>query len=231
MTDTSPHTQTDAKTPPQAIRPAVLRRNSRAVALAVSLLVPCAGLAQGGITPPTEVTPEIIALRGCVEGVSHPSGQALSVEDQGAACDDHVALAEDTIGAIYFRGLHFFDNGMADAHRAQAFDDFSRVIDAGGDVPSAAYANRAWLHVRHLGDADAALADIDSAIALAAETPRSGHFQRRAYILTAQAERDNEPALIKLALDDLDRALALRPDSRTAQRMRDALTGYLRDLR
>lgn len=177
--------------------------------------------------PPTEVTPEIVAMRGCIEGVAHPSEQELTAEEQFTACDNYVDLSEDRLEATYFRALEHYERGTTSFHHAKAHRDFSIVIAAGGDVPPAAFANRAWLNVRFADAPEDALSDIDMAIEATVDRPRPYYFERRAYILSALADKKYDRNLLVSALEDVETALSLAPESSRALRMRELLLTHL----
>lgn len=184
---------------------------------------------RSALKPPDEVTPEIIAMRGCIEGVKHPSGAKLISQEQIAACNEHVRIAENKNQATYFRGLHLYNNGTIDAHRTQAYFDFTTVIDAGADIPSA-FGNRAVLNLRDRNAPERALADVDKAIELTTERPRSYYFERRALILLSLAERNADEAMVYAALDDLQKAKSLNPRSNTNPQLENWATELLKRL-
>ncbi|MEL6463530.1 MAG: hypothetical protein AAFQ58_01070 [Pseudomonadota bacterium] len=184
---------------------------------------------RSALRPPNEVTPEIVAMRGCIEGVSHPSGAKLSNQEQIAACNEHVRMAENKTQARYFRGLHLFKNATINAHRTQAYDDLTFVIDAGTDIPSA-YGNRAVLNLRDRNAPERALADVDKAIELTTERPRSYFFERRALILLSLAERDADEAMVHAALDDIGKARSLNPNSHRNSQLEKWAAEFLKRL-
>ena len=184
---------------------------------------------RSALAPPDEVTPEIIASRGCIEGREHPSERKLSNQEQISACNDLVRIAENKTQATYFRGLHLYENAKTDAHRAQAYDDFTFVIDAGADI-SSAFGNRAILNLRDRDAPEHALADIDIAIKLTTERPRSYYFERRALILLTLAERDSVEAMVYTALDDIQKAKSLNPRSNTATQLESWAYEFLKKL-
>lgn len=196
------------------------------------MLTPNAVSAEGGngvsLTVPEEVTPEIVAIRGCIEGVAHPSGAELSRSERFAACDDYVGLAigEDAIRARYARALQRLEDGESRRDFEQAHRDFSFVIEAGWDgaVP---YSRRAWISVRYLNDVQAALNDIEIALSRRPDPPRDAlargalarDLERRAYILLALTETTHDPSLVYRAQDDLAQAEELAPYSAFAQQL------------
>ncbi|MEP5728921.1 MAG: hypothetical protein ABJL67_06060 [Sulfitobacter sp.] len=184
---------------------------------------------RSALTPRDEVTPEFIAMRGCIEGVEHPSEAKLTNQEQIAACNEHVRIADNKTQATYFRGLHLYENGTIDAHRTQAYDDFTFVIDAGADLPSA-FGNRAVLNLRDRNAPELALADVDKAIELTTERPRSYYFERRALILLSIAERDADEAMVYAALDDLQKAKSLDPRSKTYSQLENWAAEFLKRL-
>ena len=181
------------------------------------------------LTPTDEVTPEIIAGRGCIEGVAHPSGKKLTNLEQIAACNELVRIDENKTQAIYFRGLHLYENGTIDAHRTQAYDDFTFVIDAGADIPSA-FGNRAILNLRDRNAPERALADVNKAIELTSERPRYYYFARRALILLSLAERNADEAMVYAALDDLQKAKSLNPRGKTYPQLENWAAEFLKRL-
>lgn len=184
---------------------------------------------RSALTPPDEVTPEIIAIRGCIEGVEHPSGTKLSNQEQIAACNEHVRIAENKTQATYYRGLHLYENGTIDAHRTQAYYDFTFVIDAGANIPSA-FGNRAILNLRDRNAPELALADVDKAIELTTERPRSYYFERRALVLLSIAERDADETMVYAALDDLQKAKSLNPKSKVNPQLENWAAEFLKML-
>lgn len=180
------------------------------------------------LAAPEEVTQEIVAIRGCVEGVAHPSGENLSRSERFAACDDYVDLAsgEDAIHARYTRALQRFEEGDSRRDFEQAHRDFSFVIEAGWEsaVP---YSRRAWISVRHLNDAQAALNDIEIALSRRPDPPQDAldsralarDLERRAYILLSITQTTPDPSLVHRAQDDLERAEELAPRSAFAQQL------------
>jgi len=182
------------------------------------------------LMPPEEVTPEIIAMRGCIEGVDHPSEQGLSFGQQLSACDNWTQLLEvDNSQAVYFRALHLYENGTTPTHHEQAYRDFSLVINSETGNASA-FANRAWLNLRYRDDLDEALLDIEQAIRLKADAPRSSYFERRAIILLEMASRNGDENLVYTALEDLRVALELNPNSTLASELEIWAGEFLRDL-
>lgn len=179
--------------------------------------------------PPEAVTPEIVASRGCLEGVEHPSERDLSLLEQFSACDDYVQITDDKVGATYFRALNLYQFGISDVHREKAYDDFSFVIDAGEEI-AAAFANRAFLNVRYRDNFDEALLDINQAITLKAGNPRARYFEHRALILLEIARRDTDENLVYDALDDVQMALSIDPDSRLAPKLENWASEFLRFL-
>ncbi len=184
---------------------------------------------RSALLPPDEVTPEIVAVRGCIEGVEHPSGIKLSNQQQIAACNEHVRIAENKTQARYFRGLHLYENGTINAHRTQAYYDFTFVIDAGADIPSA-FGNRAVLNLRDRNAPERALADVDKAIELTTERPRSYYFERRATILLSLAKRNADEAMVYAALDDIKKARSLNPRSNTYTHLENWAAEFLKKL-
>ncbi|WP_144430665.1 hypothetical protein [Jannaschia donghaensis] len=193
--------------------------------------------AELNIIPPFEVTPEIVAMRGCIEGVAHPSELDLTTEAQLAACDDHVTLAEDRIGAVGIRGLTLYDIGTTDDHRAQAFTDFTEVIEARGDASPSVYANRAFVTFKRKNrldlsrsELDLALADITRAIEIIEATaarPRPYYFERRAMIYGTLFEKRGDRDYIVRAIADMDHILTLQPDSPRTRWMKAIFVKYL----
>jgi tetratricopeptide (TPR) repeat protein len=178
--------------------------------------------------PPTEVTSEIVAARGCLEGVDHPSGAALSAPQQTAACDRHVELENNSVSARYFRALHLFETATTSEGRKTAYDDFSVVI-ASGQQTASAFANRAWLNIRFRDNVQEALSDIDRAIAL--EPDRGTYFERRAYIKLAFAKRASDEKMAEAALEDIQTALSLKPSSKVASQLDAWARNFLAKLR
>lgn len=181
------------------------------------------------LAPPEETSPEIVAIRGCIEGVGHLSERRLSYLEQVAACNDHVQLAEDRTQAVYFRGLHLYENGTINEHRLQAYRDFTFVIDAGEKSPSA-YSKRARLNLWDRDAPELALADIEKAIELTMDRPRSYYFELRALILFQLAERDADEELIYAGLDDIKKAKSLNPESSVAPQLEEWATEFLKSL-
>ncbi len=161
---------------------------------------------------PREVTPEIVAMRGCLEKVVHPSGETLTPAAQQAACNDWVRLAPDDIQARYFRGLFLLDHATGKAGQETAFADMSAVIAAKSENPTAFF-RRAMLQAQLRGNLEAALADIDRAIALAEERPRARYFEARATFRLQIANRTGDPEAARAALEDARKASALDPAS------------------
>ncbi|PJI93099.1 hypothetical protein BC777_1967 [Yoonia maricola] len=181
------------------------------------------------LIPSDDTDHQTVALRGCIEGIDHASGAALSNFEQIAACDDYVAIAEDKVQPTYTRAVHLFENGITEAHQEQAYQDFTFVIDAGSTNPSA-YANRALLNMRYRNAPDAALADMSAAIDLREDNPRASYFERRAAILLVLAWELKDEAHVHGALEDVRRAQALNPDSRRLTALKDTAADVLRRL-
>ena len=182
---------------------------------------------RSSLAPPVSVTPELIAMRGCIEGVSHPSEVALTFAEQLEACSDY--LAHDRDVALHFRARLLVEDGWSDDHHRLAYRDLTQIID---EDPSAwAYAARGQLGAMHTDTLEAALSDMGEAIALSAENPRPAHFLSRALIFMAMAERDEDAARVHAAMDDIAVVLMLDPDNAAVPRMRDWNTAFLRNLR
>jgi tetratricopeptide (TPR) repeat protein len=179
--------------------------------------------------PPDEISDEIIAMRGCIEGVDHVSGKDLTNFAQIVACDDHVAIASDKVSARYWRALHLHENGITDAHHEQAYQDYTFIIDS-GQSRAVAFANRAMLTMRLRDAPHEALADMNTAIELREENPRASYFRRRAAILLVIAWEQKEEARAHQALEDLRRLETLDPDNRDVSALKEAAHDLLRSL-
>ncbi len=181
--------------------------------------------------PPTEVTPEIVAIRGCAEGVAHPSEARLDAPAQLAACNDWVKLSYGDTQARLFRGLFLLDHATSDSERQTAFADMTAVIWATPEDPKP-YAVRALIHAMHRNDLRAAMADIDRAIALEGDDPHPLLYEFRATFQLQIADQNDDPDMVRAALEDARRALTLAPDSKVvpeieglARQMFEAFTG------
>ncbi|EBA13604.1 hypothetical protein [Roseobacter sp. CCS2] len=181
------------------------------------------------LIPTDETTPETIALRGCIEGIDPLSGNDLSTLKQIAACDTYVLVAEDKINATYSRALYLFHQGITDAHRDQAYRDFTYVIDAKEDA-APAYANRALLNLRQRNAPFEALADISAAIELRNETPRANYYERRAAIFLILAWQTKDEAQVYQALEDIETVRTLDPGSHAIKQLETTASDVLRQL-
>ncbi len=166
---------------------------------------------------PREATPEFIAMRGCL----HPSGANPDPAAQLAACNDWVRLAPDDIQARYFRGIHLHPNARTDADRETVFADMTAVIECCGDNPTAFY-RRAFLQMTYRKDPDAAMADINQAIALTEDRPRARYYEFRAALWLEMAPLNNDPKAARAALQDARTARTLNPKSEVAREIEDS---------
>ncbi|PIE07367.1 MAG: hypothetical protein CSA74_08280 [Rhodobacterales bacterium] len=177
---------------------------------------------------PKEVTPEIVAMRGCLEQVAHPSGAKIDPAAQLAACNDWVRLAPDDTQARYFRGIHLHPNVRTDADRETVFADMTAVIECCGDNPTAFY-RRAFLQMTYRKDPDAAMADINQAIALTEDRPRARYYEFRAALWLEMAPINNDPEAARAALEDARKALALNPTSEVVPKIESLARQMLDD--
>lgn len=199
----------------------------------VLLLLAIAGATEPGysettggfsIAPPTEVTPEIVATRGCIEGVEHPGERRLSFKEQLTACNNMVIHFDD-VDSVYFRGLFLFENATTTEYRNQAFEDFTQVIESGAEIATA-YAKRARLNLLDRNAPDLALVDIDAAIDLTQDRPRVRYFRLRAVALGILAEREQSKPYARRALADIQ---TIREMGDADQNVRD-MESWLIDL-
>ena len=181
------------------------------------------------IMPPKEVTPKIVAGRGCIEGMEHPSERRLTVLEQIDACDDFVTISDNKVNARLFRAWHLHENGITNLHRDQAYRDFSFVIDSGAGLAST-FAYRAELNTFHRDDLNEALQDINRAIELKADKPRAFYFELRATILMEQAWRNSDENLVYIALDDVKKIRLLKPQSEIASKLENWAAEFLKSL-
>lgn len=168
------------------------------------------------IAPPKEVTPELIAMRACIEGVEHPTERNLTYAEQLQGCDTWVDLDDDKSleAKISFRAGHLF-RGPSTAHKELALKDYDFLIKNGSTVPHH-YQKRAVLNLYQTEDLGAALGDIDKAIELTGDRGRPRYFLLRAAIklglvhetINAQGVSAIDETRLKDAEQDLDRALA-----------------------
>ncbi|WP_299555886.1 hypothetical protein [uncultured Tateyamaria sp.] len=121
------------------------------------------------------------------------------------------------------------ENGTIQAHRAQAYRDFTFVIDADLDI-SSAFGNRAILNQIDRNTPERALEDIDRAIELTADRPRSSYFERRAAIRLSLAERDKDEAMVYAALDDLKAAKSINPTRNVTAQLENWASEFLKSL-
>ncbi len=181
------------------------------------------------LQPPTEVTPEIVAGRGCIEGVAHPSERDLTVSEQTQACDDFVQLENGAPGAVYFRGLHLFENGLDRADRDRAFDDFTTLIEA-EDARASTYRMRAVLLVKDRDELEPALADLDRAIELTAAKPRPSFHTLRALVYFELGYRASDEALVHRGLKDVALVKELDPNRKDIPKLEAWAAEFLRKL-
>lgn len=177
--------------------------------------------------PPTEVTPEIIATRGCIEGVEHPGERRLSFEEQLTACNNLVDRVDEA-GSVYYRGLFLFENATTTEQRNQAFEDFTQVIESGAEIATA-YANRARLNLLDRNAPDLALVDIDAAIDLTQDRPRVRYYKLRTVALGILAEREQSKPYARRALEDIQTIREMGEAGQNERDMETWLIDFLND--
>ncbi len=185
-------------------------------ALALSALFGAAG---AGILPPAEVTPEIVAERGCIEGVSHPSEDALNFDAQAKACDDYVRLWAGDADARRMRAWHYYDHGSERIHFEIAYEQLSDLIKA-GEGKAVDYYYRGHLLALKFGQPRAAIADYDAAILLRQDSPRAQYHFARAAMHLQLGDAAQDPAELRAGIADLEMVKALgKGNARVAEHM------------
>lgn len=190
-------------------------------AMAAPLAPPA--LAEGtDITPPTEVTPEIVAGRGCLEGVVHPTEEKLSFERQAVACDDYVRLLDGSAEARRIRAWHYYDHGTKDVHFKTAYDYFTDLIDK-GEGKASDYFYRGQLQAIKFGYAEEGISDYDKAIELSKGAPSARYHLTRGYMLLETGEWEESAPMIKAAIVDFETVIALgKGDARVSDLLETA---------
>jgi len=126
-----------------------------------------------------------IATEACIV-TRTADGTTRSPAQKIAACTQWLALADDPVSPLYYRAMVLEEAGQLDA----ALADYTAVIEAGANLPRS-YASRARITASQGGDVDAAIADMDRAIALTQGTDRvrPSYFLTRAIMLSHKAHQ------------------------------------------
>jgi hypothetical protein len=189
------------------------------------------------ISVPTEVTPEIVAMRACIEGVAHPSEKILSFGQQLSGCDDWVATDTDTSIEHRLRDrARFLDfEGTTGRHRDMALQDYTTLVNRGHVTPHL-LERRAMLNIFHRGDFQAGLDDVERGLTM---LEQGGEFDYvsdktanllilRASARLAMVYSQHDDALLVQAEQDVAAVFERSPKNKRAMKLKGFIEDYHR---
>lgn len=176
-------------------------------------------------------TAQAMLERVCLSGLAEANSKKMSVDARLEACDRRIenSTGRDRVFKVLDRArlLHF--KGKTEAHKQQAYMDFSLAIAFGIKQPSV-FAARGKLNHMLREDPAAAIADYDRAISLANGTALPSYYLERAKCKVAFARQNDDMLVYGSALQDVDVYLKAFPDSRDAKKMRGWLVDKVQPL-
>ncbi len=182
-----------------------------------------AGADDGAPLAPVKLAQDSAAAIGC-HGDSNRRGDILlSFDEQLEACNTYVSLTERSPLALHRRAIHLNYDGVTRENFEQAYRDYSELIEM-GDGTAGNYHRRSVLRAQLFGEFDAALVDVTRAIAMRlAENDRtitvgSGFLPHSIALRARIAQRDDDAAMLAMAVAEIDRLLEAHPASRFGQR-------------
>lgn len=164
-----------------------------------------------------------VAVIGCYGGSNRQGDILLSFDEQLEACNTYVRLTERSPLALHRRAIHLNYDGTTREHFEQAYRDYSELIEM-GEGTAGIYHRRSVLRAQLYGEFDAALVDVTRAIAMRlAEGPLttttgSGFLPHSIALRARIAQRDDDAAMLAMAVAEIDRLLEAHPASRFGQR-------------
>lgn len=208
-----------------------------ACAIAVLMLSGKPAEKKFSLAPPTEVTPEIIAMRACIEGVAHPSEAELSFGAQLEGCNDWVAIDIDAPveARIRDRVRHLSYNGTTPRHKDLALRDYDTLVRL-GDVTPHLLSKRAKLLIFHRNDFQAGLDDAERGLEMMDESYEARYLSdKTAQLLLLRASArlgmvytQHDDALLALVEQDVTAIFARNPQHEKARKLQEIVRDYQR---